>query len=68
MGKFQSSFIPGRLKLDNIIATQEVLHSLRSRKGRNTSMVVKVDLEKVYDRVDWAFLEKVLVVTRFNTT
>lgn len=30
-------------------------------------MVVKIDLEKAYDQIDWSFLEKILVFTGFKT-
>lgn len=50
---FQSSFIPGRTTSDNIIITQEVLHTLRSKKG---GMIFKIDLEKAYDKVSWKFI------------
>lgn len=56
-GQCQSSFIPRRSTSDNIIIAQEVIHSLRRRRERNGAFVVKVDLEKAYDKVDWDFLE-----------
>ena len=56
----QCSFVPGRHSTDNIIITQEVIHSMRYKKGRQGWMAIKVDLEKAYDRVDWCFLENTL--------
>lgn len=50
--KMKSSFIPGRLALDNITAPQKIIHSLSGQKGLNYGFVVKVDMEKAYDRVD----------------
>lgn len=67
-GPFQSSFIAGRSSTDNIIVAQELIHYLRTRKGRKGGLILKVDLEKAYDQVDWAFLKKVLRVTGFNST
>ncbi|CAL1380641.1 unnamed protein product [Linum trigynum] len=57
----QSSFIPGRQTMDNIVVVQEVVHSLRKRKGRKGGMVVKIDLEKAYDRLRWDFLRDTLI-------
>lgn len=49
---FQSSFILGRSTTNNIVLAQEVLHSLRWRKGRRGSFILKVDLKKPYDQID----------------
>ncbi|CAL1406862.1 unnamed protein product [Linum trigynum] len=56
----QSSFIPGRQTTDNIIVLQEVLHTLRKRKGKKGGIVLKIDLEKAYDRLRWDFLRDTL--------
>lgn len=65
-GQFQSSFIPRRSTSNNIMIAQEVIHSLRRRWGRNGTFIVKVDLEKAYDRVDLGFLEQVLMTSGFK--
>lgn len=49
---YQSSFITRRLTIYNIITAREVLHTLAKRKGRNGAFVLKVDLEKAYNRVE----------------
>lgn len=56
----QSSFIPGRQTSDNIVVTQELLHTVRKMKGKKGGMAVKIDLAKAYDRIDWSFLRTVL--------
>ncbi|XP_019094473.1 PREDICTED: uncharacterized protein LOC109129898 [Camelina sativa] len=61
IGPAQSSFIPGRLSVDNIVVVHEVVHSMRRKKGRKGWMLLKLDLEKAYDRVRWDFLEETLV-------
>ncbi|XP_061363867.1 uncharacterized protein LOC133307381 [Gastrolobium bilobum] len=58
----QCSFVKGRHASDNIIISQEIFHSMRSKKGKKGWMAVKVDLEKAYDRVSWSFLEETLVL------
>lgn len=63
---YQSSFIPGRSTNDNIIITQELLHTLRSKKGKKWGMIFKIDLEKAYDKISWTFLEDTLHYFNFD--
>lgn len=56
----QSSFVPGRQITDNVIIYQEVLHSMRKKKRKKGIMVLKVDLEKAYDRLSWSFIQDTL--------
>lgn len=51
IGPAQARFIPGRLSTDNIVIVQEAIHSMRRKKGRKGWMLLKLDLEKAYDRV-----------------
>ncbi|CAA7037235.1 unnamed protein product [Microthlaspi erraticum] len=60
IGPAQSSFIPGRLSADNIVLVQEAVHSMKKKKGRRGWMLLKLDLEKAYDRIRWDFLEDTL--------
>lgn len=40
----QNSFIPKRQSRDNIVVTQEMIHSMRSRRTGKGWMVIKIDL------------------------
>lgn len=51
VGPNQASFICGRLNSNNIVIAQELLYSLRGKKDTKGSMIVKIDLEKTYNRV-----------------
>lgn len=51
----QATFIPGRDINDNIFIA-EVVHSLKQFKSNKCGMVLKIDLEKAYDRIRWDFL------------
>ncbi|KAL2512765.1 Uncharacterized protein Adt_18365 [Abeliophyllum distichum] len=55
----QSGFIPGRLIGDNILLAQELLHTLDT-KVRGGNAILKLDMAKAYDRLDWGFLISVL--------
>lgn len=63
----QSAFVPGRAIQNNILITHETLHYLKiSEATKRCSMVVKTDMSKAYDRIEWAFLEKVLHTVGFD--
>jgi len=55
-----NSFTPRRQSRENIIVAQEVLHSMRSRRSGKGLMVIKIDLEKAYDRLKWSFIRETL--------
>lgn len=57
VGNWQFSFIPGHQMMNNVVITQKVIHYIRIGCRKRSGMVVKIDLEKEYDRVDWKFLE-----------
>jgi hypothetical protein len=57
---YQSAFVPSRNIQDNSIMAHELLHTLKSKKGRGGLMAVKIDMEKAFDRMEWSFLFAIL--------
>ncbi|KAH9670245.1 hypothetical protein KPL70_016905 [Citrus sinensis] len=56
----QTSFVPGRQIIENIVMAQEIIHTMRNKKGKIGQMAIKVDLEKAYDRLSWDFIHDTL--------
>ncbi|KAE8695366.1 Detected protein of unknown function [Hibiscus syriacus] len=55
----QTNFVPDR-SIDNIIVVQEVVQSMRLKKGKIGYMAIKIDLDKIYDRLEWPFIDDTL--------
>jgi hypothetical protein len=63
----QSAFILGRLISDNILAAYETRHSMQTCMWSKTRfMGFKLDMHKAYDRVEWNFLEAVMIKMVFE--
>lgn len=61
----QTAFVPRRKGTDNVIITQELIHSLSKRMGKFGYMAIKIDLEKSYDKIEWSFVRVILVRANF---
>ncbi|WMV24161.1 hypothetical protein MTR67_017546 [Solanum verrucosum] len=57
ISKAQSGFIPGRKIVDNIILATELVKAY-SRQHISPRCMLKIDLQKAYDSVEWSFLEQ----------
>lgn len=63
----QSAFVPGRAISDNVLITHEMLHFLKNSEAKkNCSMVIKTDMTKAYDRLEWTFIRTVLMCLGFG--
>jgi hypothetical protein len=54
----QGGFVKGRKILDGIIVAHESIHSLKT--SGHPGMIIKLDLAKSYDRINWDFLREML--------
>jgi hypothetical protein len=62
----QSAFIRGRFILESVVTSHEVIHEVH-RKG-DKGLVLKLDYEKAYDKVNLEFLYEVLEIRGFSPT
>lgn len=63
----QAAFVEGRNMTENIHLAQELFRQY-NRKMISPRCIIKVDLKKAYDSIDWGFLYAVLVGLRFPST
>ncbi|XP_060968749.1 uncharacterized protein LOC115710856 [Cannabis sativa] len=64
----QAAFVKGRHIAENTMIAREIVHSMKKRKGKGGYMLIKIDLEKVCDRMGWEFVIKVLGLLGFPNT
>jgi hypothetical protein len=56
--------VRGRYILDSVVSAHESIHE--AMRGAQKGLVLKLDYEKTYDRVDWQFLEELLQSKGFS--
>ncbi|XP_042964663.1 uncharacterized protein LOC122298887 [Carya illinoinensis] len=62
LNALNSAFVPGRLIMDNVLVAYEMVQFLRrKRSGKDGFMSLKLDMCKAYDRIEWKFLEEVML-------
>lgn len=61
----QAGFVHGRQITHHIVLAQEMLRDL-SRKVTGANVVLKVDMAKAYDRLEWRFLLRAMEAFGFS--
>eukprot|EP00253_Pinus_taeda_P018044 PITA_18044 len=56
----QFSFLEDRQILEAIGSAQEAIHSIRARRLKG--IILKIDLAKAFDRVDWTYIKILLII------
>ena len=63
----QRAFLSDRLISDNILVAFETLHYMRNHnQGKSRFMALKLDMSKAYDRVEWEYMERVMIKIGFH--
>ena len=63
----QSAFQSDKAISDNILVAFEILHHMKTKKyGRGGYMAMKLDTSKAYNRVEWTFLESIMLKMGFH--
>ena len=62
----QTAFVAGRRGIDNVIVAQKLLYMMERMKGRTGYMIIKIDLEKAYNRMEWSFVRNMLLSLNFH--
>ena len=53
--------------MDNILIAFKSLHYMKTQSSRREGfMALKLDISKAYDKVEWSFLEKILLQMGFQ--
>ncbi|CAN1752111.1 Transposon TX1 uncharacterized 149 kDa protein [Linum perenne] len=57
IGVEQSAFVEGRSIVNNVLIATETLHTMNTRRyAKDGEFVVKIDISKAFDRVEWSYL------------
>ena len=65
----QSAFQLDKAISNNILVAFETLHHIKRKKiGKMGYMALKLDMSKVYDRLEWVFVQRIMEKMGFHST
>jgi hypothetical protein len=56
----QAALVQGRHIASNIILAQEIVHSFNLKSWNQKAFMLKLDLAKAFDRIEWSFIVSAL--------
>jgi hypothetical protein len=59
----QSAFMPGRNIMEGMIVLHETIHEMHRKK--QNGLMLKIDFEKAYDKINWPFVQQILRMKGF---
>uniref|UniRef100_A0A803QR35 Reverse transcriptase domain-containing protein n=1 Tax=Cannabis sativa TaxID=3483 RepID=A0A803QR35_CANSA len=62
----QTAFIKGRSIAKNTTMAKEIVHFMAKKRGSRGFMLIKLDMEKAYDKMDWDFVCEALLFHGFK--
>lgn len=62
----QSAFVPGRWIGENTLLVNEIVHTMKRKRGKGGLMGLKIDMQKAFDRVEWNVLAHILEAMGFS--
>lgn len=64
----QSAFVSGCMITDNVLLAFEALHYMKNKRGSGlTHLATKLDISKAYDRVEWSYLQAIMLKLGFES-
>jgi hypothetical protein len=60
----QGGYVEGRKIMDSVILSHEIIHSLKTTS--NPGMLIKLDLSKSFDKINWQYMRSLLEAFGFN--
>ena len=60
----QTTFMPGKNVLEGVVILHETIHELHKKK--KNGVILKLDFEKAYDKVNWSFVQQTIRMKGFS--
>jgi hypothetical protein len=62
----QTTFLPGQNIMEGVVILHETIHEMHQKN--QSGVILKIDFEKAYDKVKWAFVRQTLQMKGFSQT